>query len=623
MSSNSHGRNEPSYEYNPSATVEEIITSARLPPGLAAAVRSAVRRSWPRLRGLERRLLAGKLCERFTGALEEGKTETELLAVFGNSRAVVRSMVHDIRCGRGLGARAISWGWRVVVLLIVGWYLSLFYRYNIAAPNVARNYSAEYNDRILAFPEADRAWPLYRAAIANWAPLQLDMPAKLHQLPRLAPGTPQWATAIEHLRANAGALETIRLAAARPNFGMLMENPLDEGAMRLANRQLVPTAAPIAGPPGKAADLNPTLLTIICPPLSVMPVLCRSLAFDAYAAAESGDGTRTAADIVAMLGIARQMREPGMIIADLVSASISKLAFATLGEILTTQPEVFDDAQLLSLQTELEFGSDAAVLVRLTIERQAFEDVLQRIYTDNGSGDGILTAKAIVFLESTYASSGIPVNEPKLRIMNLFSGPLVAALMAGRREVSDVYRLRLDKAEQSAAKPLWQRDDSDVPQFETTPNYKMFRLAPISYLEPAFGSAIHVGEYVQQMRDAMRVAIALERYRRIADGYPKSLSELVPAQLAAVPPDRFTGGPIRYVLKSSGPLVYSVGADRLDDGGVLPVGGISLAKTWRSPLHATSMLGQLAATMRTNSTGDIRGDWPLWPAPRSEDGAAK
>ena len=64
------------------------------------------------------------------------------------------------------------------------------------------------------------------------------------------------------------------------------------------------------------------------------------------------------------------------------------------------------------------------------------------------------------------------------------------------------------------------------------------------------------------------VAIALNAYRGQHDRYPRTLDALIPAYLDAVPTDPFTGEPIRYRLTDDAAVVYSVGPDMADDGGV-------------------------------------------------------
>ena len=78
-------------------------------------------------------------------------------------------------------------------------------------------------------------------------------------------------------------------------------------------------------------------------------------------------------------------------------------------------------------------------------------------------------------------------------------------------------------------------------------------------------------EQVALERDALLVAIALELYRRRTGSWPVDLEALVPDLMPAVPVDRFDGRPLRYRVIDGRPLVYSVGADRDDDGGRTPV----------------------------------------------------
>jgi hypothetical protein len=65
---------------------------------------------------------------------------------------------------------------------------------------------------------------------------------------------------------------------------------------------------------------------------------------------------------------------------------------------------------------------------------------------------------------------------------------------------------------------------------------------------------------------ATRAVLALEAYRFERGALPKSLEELVPTYLSAVPQDGFDGNPLRYLPERA--LVYSVGADLLDEGGL-------------------------------------------------------
>ena len=64
-----------------------------------------------------------------------------------------------------------------------------------------------------------------------------------------------------------------------------------------------------------------------------------------------------------------------------------------------------------------------------------------------------------------------------------------------------------------------------------------------------------------------RTALAVEQFRQANGRLPKTLDELVPAYLSAVPLDPFDGKPLRYKLLDKGYVVYSIGRDEIDDGG--------------------------------------------------------
>ena len=53
----------------------------------------------------------------------------------------------------------------------------------------------------------------------------------------------------------------------------------------------------------------------------------------------------------------------------------------------------------------------------------------------------------------------------------------------------------------------------------------------------------------------------------IAGIFKNALEELVPAYLATVPEDPFSGQPLRYRLEGTAFVLYSVGQDQQDDGG--------------------------------------------------------
>lgn len=68
-------------------------------------------------------------------------------------------------------------------------------------------------------------------------------------------------------------------------------------------------------------------------------------------------------------------------------------------------------------------------------------------------------------------------------------------------------------------------------------------------------------------RDLTDVALAMHRYRRAHDEYPTDLNALVPDFLPTLPVDPCDGQPLRMMLEPTTVTLYSVGIDRIDDGG--------------------------------------------------------
>jgi hypothetical protein len=89
----------------------------------------------------------------------------------------------------------------------------------------------------------------------------------------------------------------------------------------------------------------------------------------------------------------------------------------------------------------------------------------------------------------------------------------------------------------------------------------------VALAAPALSAAVSAGARAEAWSEAADTAIAIERYRRGHDRLPERLEALVPGFLPRVPSDPFDGKPLRYVVEGEDYLIYSVGPNRIDDGG--------------------------------------------------------
>ncbi len=134
------------------------------------------------------------------------------------------------------------------------------------------------------------------------------------------------------------------------------------------------------------------------------------------------------------------------------------------------------------------------------------------------------------------------------------------------------YLAFLERMIAAAGKPMPQaRNEFDKVDTElgTLRNSKLgkVRYTLTALLLPAMSAALDAAARGNAMNDAVMTAIAIKRYRRDRGQIPKDLEQLVPDFLKQVPTDPIDGKPLRYVVKDSEYLLYSVGKNGVDDGG--------------------------------------------------------
>jgi hypothetical protein len=595
------------------ATVDAVLGASGLPRELQDLVRLVV--SHCRLSKREKSQAAAMLCDRFAEQLDAGRTVQQITGELGEPRVVARSLSRDVRRNRSLSVRIFRRGVQGVVLcllLLIAAYGYYFVRFNFGKPNIARNFAQEHNDRVLARPEAERAWPIYRQLLPGWKHLTYTDEEGTAGYPDLVPGTPGWDAAVANHKANAAAIETIRRAARLPVLGYPLRE--DDDPFIVASE---PDFAgdPVVDSPASVAS-NPPLREENLRHLGKIQFFARTLRFDAMHAAATGDGRRVTDNIAAMLGLGAQLRDSKFLVSDLVSTAVTSRGLGTLGDILAKYPAVLSDSQLTELAALLApaAGESNPFLVRFEMQRQVLQDILQRSYTDDGEGDGVLTAEGVGFIATLDIAPPPPGMGTSFGLATL--GPLVSQWMANRAELTRYFDDAVASVERFMQLPLWERT-SDLQIGTHHPgsiDRIRFWIAEILLLAT---DKVALGpEFALQERDAIRTAIALEQFKRARGGYPATLAELTPALLAEIPPDRYSGKPLCYGLTDGKPRLYSIGVDRIDNGGTPPASVTNeIARVWMNPARAATKVQELGSASSSGSGTDFRGDWILWPKP--------
>jgi len=570
--------------------VRHMIEQAGLPRPIGDLVMRIVRAS--RLTRLERVDVAEELIAHFRDGLDAGANPDTLIEAFGDIYLSGRLIRRAKKCLRPMwwqvmarGTKACAWLLAVIVALYLGSAAMFF----LSGPGPIVDYRPQINAAALDIPDGERAWPVYRVALLA-LPDVPEFSVGFNREPR--PGEDGWERIESFLTDHAAALAEARQAATLPGLGFVPGHAFSETDQRL-------------WPEAKFSERDIRehgLFAILLPHLAPLRSLGRLLRHDALRAAAAGDGATAIADIRAITGIAAHVRETPLLVNDLISLALDHLAFDAAGDVLANWPDALSDAQLQDLAHMIAARDQPALRLRFDGERLGFRDIVQRLYSDDGDGDGRLTAAGMrMMLHWTGVTNQGPSSDGDA-IAAMALGPVLRTVGLTRRQAIEEYDVFMDALEALGATPAWQRDDSAIQVKFWKWNESALaraRYLPLAALAPALTNATYQVDRVMQHRDGVLIAIALEMYRRRHGAWPAALDEMVPAFLPAAPVDRCDGRPMRYALVEGRPVVYSIGPDGDDDGGAAPATD--------DPVRGAASL----LVIKGSSAPD--GDWVLWP----------
>ncbi len=546
-----------------------LIRNAALPDSLAHLISEVCRRS--RLRTEEKADVARELIAHFEDGLEAGTPADRLIADFGDVKQAARLIARAKKRQRSLLwqtyatiTRALGWATAALFVLYVG----LAIRFFTGSPKITRDYLAELTAPIRAVPESQRAWPHYRESL-----LAMEDSPEVREIDAPLPGEPGWEVVADWLERNQGPIAQMRRAGMTyTSLGYVPKVGVYEDDYRLwARREKKTLEEYKAGVSQRHHPSEaPATVAALLPPVAEARHLGRILWDDARVAVQANQPQRALDDINACLGMAMQLREQRILISDLVTLAVLAGTFDLIKDVLADHPAFWSDTALQDLAHRIAALTDDSLMVRFDGERAMFADVLQSMYTDDGHGDGHLTAQGWNVLNSLAGVTSHAAEEWTSNPIETIAGPAVMAISASRADLQSRYDQFLNAVAGEMAKPLWERT-RDVGQ-EFIDRLDMERLSKqrfmvIRLLVPALSRASFNSDTLEMRRDGLLVAISLELYKRNHRDYPPSLADLVPHYLPQVPLDRFNGKPLGYLVRSGKPVIYGVGSDMNDDGG--------------------------------------------------------
>lgn len=437
---------------------------------------------------------------------------------------------------------------------------------------------AAFNAALPQAPEAEHAVPAYIALDQAWLNAKPDLPDPLpyNWWSDLGPGDPHFAPVTEAIRTLEPQLAEARRSSVRPILGSRLIPATPEHQRE-------------RGWPELDEAMTHALINTHIVGLTETSRAVNLLLLDAAHAAEHDDPARFAADVHAVLGIARQIREIPFFINDIIAIRAVNNTAVLIRRVLATRPDLLDAPALAALQDHLADAARNHAVLRIDSERANIADLIDRTFTPGP--DGRITAAGIERLHPLI-QFGDPNDSmfPAIPDPGSPLAPLHARRIATRADQLGWYDAYLNLAKAAQA-----QGPAGIAGFYSVENAYLhgalsvtctsfrcgtennqpcpeLRYAPTYPLTPSIGSALHTEQHARLEAEATLVALAVERFRHDHARLPNTLDQLVPAYLAALPADPFdsSGSPIKYLAQGNTFTLYFNGANRIDDHAAPP-----------------------------------------------------
>ncbi len=264
-------------------------------------------------------------------------------------------------------------------------------------------------------------------------------------------------------------------------------------------------------------------------------------------------------DVATLWRFARHFEGRKVLSHQLLGVSIRTLLISTLRGILAEEsllPET-----LASLQQQFErFEDEDCGVLDFTLERCIWLDGVQRIFTDDGNGQG--RVPRIAMTQWTGLSKPF-----KLLIDPMTPSQNTDLLGLDRRQTTDCTEAFLKNIQIAAARTPYGRR-SEPNGVQGTLDALVRRDAYVGLLGTACLGIIDLPWRARTDLAALVATISAIRYEMDGGEYPDSLARLVEAGfLRRVPLDAYSDGSLVYKRTAGGFLLYSLGADFDDDDG--------------------------------------------------------
>jgi hypothetical protein len=310
-----------------------------------------------------------------------------------------------------------------------------------------------------------------------------------------------------------------------------------------------------------------TVYAILIWSLTEYRSLGRAITVRAKFSAAEGNIDKALTDIVTCYrcGMHRQMGGPKILVEQLVGIAVRALAVQTAFDILDrTKP---NKDLLAALQRQMEgLSTNESYIPDFRADKFTVLDIIQRIFTDDGKGDGQIDMPSANAILPTAVSMSMSEGAGGV------SGGTFESLMRGlrRRQTIEIAEKSYDYMSIVTRKTPWQLKNENVDWMKMAKGNRL--------VEVFYSGRERIWEMSSRCRadtDGLITTLALLRYKADKGQFPDKLDELVSAgYLNILRSDPFSGRPFGgrpFAYKRVGEdfTLYSFGTNLKDDGGKL------------------------------------------------------
>ena len=300
------------------------------------------------------------------------------------------------------------------------------------------------------------------------------------------------------------------------------------------------------------------IFNIELPELSKFPMAVHALSLQAKSNALQGQIELAFTQVIELHQMGLHYSGPLTLVEQLIGIGVSGLAFNTAFAIID-RVEVNSET-IVNFQDSLEQQLQKSKHLNFTIGESVYSlDIAQRMFTDDDNGDGSLIPSKLFELDK---------RSPLTPHISYAKAILICLNHPGRRETLKLQKKLYQELDKIVFKTPWQLRQNgtsyqDHVQKLTKGNY---------YLNDDENSLGRLCEIYQKHKvsgEALVATLAILRYKIDKGNFPVSLQELVLANyINKLPIDPYSEGPLVYKRMDGNFILYSLGADFDDDGGM-------------------------------------------------------